>query len=299
MIAVLGSANIDLVVEMAGIPGRGETVLGTSMHRYSGGKGANQAVAAARLGADVCFFGKVGKDSPGDEVLRSLHESGVSTSCVERTSDSPTGMACVWVETTGENTIVVVPGANAAVDSEYVMRVFDRLVEADVLLLQFEIPLETVAFVLSQLPVGKPMVIVDPAPVHDLAGLKLERIDILTPNRGELTALTGIEEMGPAGGSLIRRGVRTVVCKAGENGSFWIKEDTVHIPALLIDAVDTTAAGDAFNGALACALADGRPMSNALRWANAAGSLAASRSGAQPSLPTRPDLERFVASRPA
>lgn len=156
--------------------------------------------------------------------------------------------------------------------------------------------METVAFVLSRLPAGKPMVIVDPAPVHDLVGLKLERIDILTPNRGELTALTGIEEMGSTGRSLIRRGVCTVDCKAGESGSFWTEEDTVHIPVLSIDAVDTTAAGDAFNGALACALADGRPMSEALRWANAADSLAASRSGAQPSLPNRTDLERFVVS---
>jgi len=298
MIAVLGSANMDIVTEVNRIPLPGETVQGESVRRYPGGKGANQAVAAARLGGDVAFFGRVGDDPFGRELLDSLSHNGVDVSAVDRLPDVPTGTASIWVEQSGENAIACVPGANGVVDASYVDRVFDRLADADVLMLQFEIPLATIEHLLQRLPDERPVVIVDPAPALDLAGLRLERIDILTPNESELAALTGLVGMEPAARSLLHRGVRGVLCKAGKNGAYWIDHEAAHVPSLNIDAVDSTAAGDAFNAALACGVCR-RSMLDAIRWANVAGALTAMRRGAQPSLPTYEEVEQAFLSAEA
>jgi ribokinase len=294
MIAVLGSANMDVVTEVDRIPRPGETVAGRRIRRYPGGKGANQAVAAARLGCSVSFFGKVGRDSFGEELLASLRAGGVDVSSVAVEPDLPTGTASIWVEESGENAIACVAGANGAVDDVYVSRIFDRLLDADVLLLQFEIPLSTIRRLLTRLPVGRPLVIVDPAPVADLSDLPLERVDVLTPNRSELQALTGLTDLEPAARDLIRRGVKNVVCKAGEDGAYWVTENVAHVPGVRIDAVDSTGAGDAFNAALGCALTE-RGMTDAIRWANVAGALTATRRGAQPSLPSRDEVDRRYA----
>jgi ribokinase len=291
VIAVLGSANMDVVTEVERIPRPGETVAGRRIRYYAGGKGANQAVAAARLGCEVAFFGKVGRDSFGEELMASLRADGVDVSSVAVEPDLPTGTASIWVEESGENAIACVAGANGAVDDDYVLRIFDRLVEADVLLLQFEIPLSTIGRLLSRLPVDRPMVIVDPAPAADLSDLPLDRIDILTPNRSELRALTGLADLEPAVRQLAERGVRNVVCKAGEEGAYWMVDRLVHVPAIRVDAVDSTASGDAFNAALGCALIE-RGMIDAIRWANIAGALTATQRGAQPSLPRRDDVDR-------
>jgi len=299
VIAVLGSINMDLVTEVARIPLPGETVRGESLRYYPGGKGANQAVAAARLGATVAFFGKVGRDPFGDRLVDGMRADGIDTSAVARVDQPPTGTASIWVESGGENAIACVPGANGAVDPAYAARVFDRIAAADVLLLQLEIPLATIAFVLERLPQERPIVILDPAPAQDLSGLRLDRIDILTPNRSELRVLTGIDDVEPAARRLLALGVRGVVCKAGEDGAYWIGETMRHVPAIGVDAVDSTAAGDAFNGALACAIPEW-PMLDAIRFANAAGALATTKHGAQPSLPRRSDVDRLLAaaSRP-
>ena len=292
MIAVLGSANMDVVTEVAHIPRPGETVLGRSVRRYPGGKGANQAVAAARLGGPVAFFGKVGVDAFGDELLASLENDGIDVTAVERDPALPTGQATILVDEAGENAIACTPGANGAVDADYVDRVFDRLCAADVILLQFEIPLASIAHLLARLPSDRPLVIVDPAPAQDVSILPLERIDILTPNQSELLALTHVDDVPSAARSLLAQGVRAVICKAGEEGAYWIAEDTVHLPAPTVKAIDTTAAGDAFNGALACAITH-QPIEEAIRWAISAGSLSTTKPGAQPSLPKRESVEKL------
>lgn len=293
LIAVVGSANMDIVTQVPHIPKPGETVLGRCATRYPGGKGANQAVAAARLGEAVVFFGKVGEDVYGDELLVALRQAGVDVSAVERVAEDATGLASILVDDAGENAIAYAPGANAAVDRGYVDRHFDELCKADVLLLQFEIPLDVIAHLLKRLPPQRPVIIVDPAPAQNLSGLLLDRIDYLTPNRTEMLALSGGDDIASAARDLLRQGVRAVICKDGKNGAYlFAGTEAIHFPAPRIQAVDTTAAGDAFNGAFAQALARG-PVEEAIAWANLVAALSTMTAGAQPSLPTREGVEAF------
>jgi ribokinase len=292
VIVVLGSANMDVVTEVSRIPRPGETVAGKRMRHYLGGKGANQAVAAARLGASVSFFGKVGRDPFGERLLEGLRADRVDVTAVESIDEEATGTASIWVEESGENAIACVPGANGTVDAAYIDRIFHRVAAADVLLLQLEIPLDTVAYLLGRLPRGRPLVILDPSPAQDASRLPLRRVDVLTPNRTELLTLTQLDDMEAAAGTLRRAGVGNVVCKVGGDGAVWFGETAHPIAALPVTVVDTTAAGDAFNGALACAITE-RSMIDAIRWANAAGALATTKAGAQPSLPFRADVDRL------
>ena len=294
MIAVVGSANMDVVTEVVRMPHPGETVAGRALRHYPGGKGANQAVAAARVGGSVSFYGKVGRDAYGERLLDAMRADGVDVAGVEIAPDAATGTASIWVEDTGENAIACVPGANGAVDRGYVDRVLARIAGARVLLLQLEIPLETIGYLLDRLPRERPLVVLDPAPARDISRLRLSRIDVLTPNETELHSLTGISDTARAARSLLADGVRTVVCKAGERGAFCFGVATYHVPPFHVQVVDTTAAGDAFNGALAVALAD-RPLEQAIRFANAAGALATTKPGAQPSLPWRAEVEGLLA----
>jgi ribokinase len=163
------------------------------------------------------------------------------------------------------------------------------------LLLQLEIPLDAVTYLLSRLPRGRPLVILDPSPAQNLSRLPLRRVDVVTPNRTELLALTQMDDMKPAAGALLRAGVGAVICKAGGEGAFWFGETMAHVPAVPVRVVDTTGAGDAFNGALACAITE-RSMLDAIRWANAAGALATTKAGAQPSLPHRADVDRLYSA---
>jgi len=293
MIAVLGSANMDLVTQVPHIPRPGETVLATGSQQFPGGKGANQAVAAARLGENVAFFGKVGQDPFGDELLRTLQADGIDVSDVERVAGISTGLATILVDEAAENAIACTPGANASVDEAYVDRVFDRLCSADVLLLQFEIPVSTIAYVLRRLPPDGPTIVLDPAPAQDLSSLPLQRIDVLTPNTTELIELTGTQDVAAAARQLLARGVHAVLCKAGDQGAYWFSEQTFHISAFPVAPVDTTAAGDAFNGALACVFHQ-LPIERAIQWASAVGALATTTHGAQPSLPLRSTVDAFL-----
>ncbi len=301
MIAVLGSANMDLTTRLPRIPRPGETIRGTSLHRSPGGKGANQAVAAARLAPDgaVAFFGRIGIDPFGDDILHSLKQAGVDVCGVERSPEQPTGTATIWVEDSGENAIAYVPGANASVDRSFIDRVLPVVATAEVLLLQLETPIESIAYLLAKLDPDRPFVILDPAPAQDLSLLPLGRIDLLTPNRGELAAITGMAELGPAMLRMRGLGVRRIVCKSGAEGAYVLPVDSTTLERVAppqVDPVDTTAAGDAFNAALACKITS-ESLRDAVQWANIVGALTTTIAGAQAALPTRDDIESFIRSQ--
>ncbi len=295
MIAVLGSINMDLVVRVPRFPAPGETLSGTSVAYHSGGKGANQAVAASRLGADVHFFGKVGDDAFGDRLVSDLRQNGVNVDAVERESDCATGLAFIWVNDNGENAIALAAGANGRVDGAYLNRHLNQIAEADFLLMQLEIPIQTVAEALKRLASNGPTVILDPAPAHGLAQLPLDRIDILTPNERELAAIAGTTDIDHASRQLLDRGVGHVICTLGDCGASWFsgKGARVHVTAPDVDVVDTTAAGDAFNGALAWAL-QACSLADAVNRAVIAGALATTVAGAQPSLPDESALRQWT-----
>lgn len=294
-IAVLGSINMDFVAEVKRLPSRGETVQASQLGQYPGGKGANQAVAAARLGSAVHMLGKVGDDDEGDRLLDRMLAQRVNMGQVERSSGCMTGRAYIWVGEHGENSIVFHPGANARVDNEYVDRVFPYLAKARLVLLQLEIPTAAVEHTLKRLPRPGPVVILDPAPAATLDHLRLSRVDFLTPNRGELVSITGKPDLASAARHMLDQGIGCVICKDGQEGCHVFSPNgQARHPAFRVRAVDTTAAGDAFNGALAAALLRGLELTQAIRWANAAGAVTATRKGAQPSLPTLREMETLL-----
>lgn len=300
-IAVLGSINMDLVVRVERFPKAGETVRADAFQQFPGGKGANQAVGAARLGVDTAMFGKVGDDPFGRQLLRSLQQDGVLVQDVVIQPGVSSGIAVIWVDRGGENGIAITPGANGRVDCPYVDRVLPKITEAEVLLLQLETPLETIAYLLERLPTERPLVILDPAPAQDLSPLPLGRVDLLTPNLIELESLSRMSLLDEGAVrralTLLARklGVRGLVCKAGDRGAYALQSGRFrHLPAYRVQAVDTTAAGDAFNAGLAAALTERRSLEGAVRFANAVGALAVMRDGAQPSMPHQREVETFM-----
>ncbi len=219
-IVVLGSANMDVVMEVPRLPRPGETLQGRHAGLFPGGKGANQAVAAARLGAGVSFCSKLGRDRFGETLLTELQASGVDMSAVEIEEGTTSGVACIFVTPEGGNAIALSPGANGLVDKRYAEAILERVAAARVLLLQLEIPAATVGHLLRRLPLKRPFVILDPSPAQDLSRLPLARIDLLTPNRGELGALTGRPDPKEGGRRLVRLGIPNVICKAGSDGAY-------------------------------------------------------------------------------
>lgn len=299
-VAALGSLNMDLVMEVERLPRPGETVPGRSFSRCPGGKGNNQAIAAARLGAEVSLFGRVGEDRYGEEILSTAREAGVDTTGVERVAGETSGVAVVLVEEGGQNMIGYAPGANGRVDEDYVRKILPLLRDVDVLLLQLEVPIQPLAFLLRKLPEDRPLVVLDPAPARDLSSLPLARVDYLTPNREELSALVGGEvsergELVRATRELLRTGVRNLVIKADRDGAYLAESGGVtRFPAYRVQPVDATAAGDAFNAALAVMLAEGKGPYEAIGYANAAAALTVTRKGASSSLPTRAEVQEFL-----
>jgi ribokinase len=298
-IVVVGSANTDMVIKSERIPRPGETVLGGEFILAAGGKGANQAVAAARLGASVTFVARVGEDIFGDQAILNFEREGIDTSYVFRDRGSPSGVALIIVDRAGENVISVAPGANGRLSRDDVFQARAAIEQAQALLLQLEVPLDTVREAARVASEAGVRVILNPAPAQELDMDLLRHVAVLTPNETETERLTGIrvsdeQSALEAAALLHERGVESVIITMGAEGSF-ISSGGAHckVPSRKITAVDTTAAGDAFNGALACALSEGAGLEAAVRRANFAGALAATRLGAQPSLPTRAELEAF------
>ncbi len=299
MIVVLGSLNQDLVFGLSRFPQAGETMTGDWFALHHGGKGANQAVAAARLGAKVAMVGRVGDDPFGRGLSAALEAEGVGVDLLETDGAAPTGVALVAVEPGGENRIVVVPGANGRVTPEQVRRAEGAIARADVLLLQLEIPLEAVAAALAVARAHGTRVILDPAPPRELPRAILEAVDVLTPNELEGGILSGVEGGGREGAAraaetLLRRGAGTVILKLGAAGCLLATASGVRLfPGERVPTVDTTAAGDAFAGALGVFLDAGEPLEEAIVFANRVGALATTVAGAQESLPTRAAVESY------
>jgi ribokinase len=290
-IVVIGSLVFDFVARAPRLPGAGETVLGETFGMFPGGKGANQAVQAGRLGAQVHMIGCVGADFMAERLLASLHESGVVSDLVRRVAGSSTAACCIHVDKQGSNAIVVVPEANWRCGREDIDAGRDVIRGADILLLQLEIPLATVAYAVSVAAEYKVPVILNPAPAQALEQSLLRGVSILTPNEHEAKLLTGLDEPQTAAARLQALGPQTVIVTVGEYGAFLASsEDSVLIPGLRVSVIDSTAAGDAFNGALAVARAEGLSLLDSVQFANAAGALACTRPGAQPSLATRAEV---------
>lgn len=301
-ILVFGSINIDLVTRTPRLPQPGETLTGYQFETIPGGKGANQAVAVARLGIPTQMIGRVGGDSFGQELLTSLQTSGVGCDRVITDTSTSSGIAVIAVDDRGENNIILIPGANGQVGDIEVDRLRQVLPTAKVLLLQLEVPQAAVVAAAKAAQQAGVIVILDPAPVPDKFAADLYgAIDILTPNQTETSALVGFavdrDNAAEAAQVLHQRGVKTVVIKLGSQGAFCSTEsESFLIPAFPVQVIDTVAAGDAFNGGLAAALAEGRSFAAAAQWASAVAALSVTQAGAQPSLPTRDRVEQFLAT---
>lgn len=301
-IAVVGSLNMDLIVRSPRLPQAGETIIGSEFQTLPGGKGSNQAVAAARLGGQVAMVGRVGNDGFGATLLETLREAGVNHDYVLMDERHPSGVALITVDDEGGNTIVVASGANMALTPEDVEQAEDIISAARVLLLQLEIPLPAVQRAAEIASANGVTVILNPAPARPIPDEIMQPVDILAPNESETMLLTGAPvtddaEIISAAAALREVGPETVILTLGARGALLsTAEYSSRLPSFSVNVVDTTAAGDAFLGGLAVALAEGCPLPDAVRWGNAAGALATTRPGAQPSLPHRHEVEALLAS---
>jgi ribokinase len=295
-IVILGSINMDLVAHAPRLPRPGESLTGTSFHTTPGGKGANQAVACARLGIMTQMIGRVGEDVFGNALLQNLSLYGVNTQWVSKDKCQPSGVALIAIEESGENNIIVVPGANGTVGQAELDCLEAILPDTQVLLLQLEVPVEVVQEAAQRAHQQGVTVILDPAPAKPLPAELYTFVDIITPNTTEAAILVGfpvetIEEAGKAAGIFLERGVQHVIIKMGSMGAYVQDHAQKHFyPAIPVKAVDTVAAGDAFNGALGAALSEGKTWDEAMHWALAAGAIAVTRLGAQTAMPDRNEV---------
>lgn len=304
-ILVFGSINLDLVGRVPRLLIAGETLTGSSFLTTPGGKGANQAVAAARLGVPTQMVGRVGGDEFGRSLLTGLQTAGVDIQAVQVDDSTHSGVAMITVSATGENQIVVIPGANGQIDRTDVERLRPLLPQAKVLLLQLEMPLEIVKLAAQAAHAAGVFVILDPAPVptESLADI-YPLIHILTPNQIEASQLVGfaVDDRAAAERAAIalrQAGVETVMIKLGAEGVVCATAEKIwHVPAFPVEVVDTVAAGDAFAGGLAVALAEGRSLEQAIIWGSATGALAVTQPGAQTAMPDRATLENFLPHPP-
>jgi ribokinase len=297
-IVVVGSANTDMIVQVARLPAPGETVLGGRFVTARGGKGANQAVAAARLGAAVTFVARLGRDAFGQECFDAYQAESIATDYIAWDEREPSGVALILVDPAGENVIAVAPGANAALSPADVAAAEGAIRRASCLLLQLEIPLETVAAAVELASRHGVRVLLNPAPAARLPADLLRKVDVLTPNQQEAALLASEFSAEPEGEAWqvlsTCSGVRQMVVTLGAEGALIAGQRPRRVPAFPVQPVDATGAGDAFNGGLAVALAQGQGLEQAVRYACAAGALSATRLGAQPSLPTAAEVAALL-----
>ena len=293
-ILVIGSLNMDLSIDLAKMPVTGETILGRGIAYKAGGKGANQACAAGKLGGRVRMLGCVGQDEFGQKLVKSLSESGVETDYIKESRDLPTGTAVIYVDDNGDNSIVVIPGANMACDIEYLKEQDEQFHWCDYVVLQMEIPYEAVWYSVKRAKELGKMVILNPAPAPDeIPEEILSLVDYLTPNETEIIALNGKskDDIREGAEKLLSRGVSNVIATLGDRGALLVNRyGKTFYPARKVVSVDTTAAGDCFNGAMVAALAEGQSEAEAILFANIASSIAVTRKGAQESLPIREEV---------
>lgn len=296
-IVVIGSSNTDMVASVSEFPQPGETIIGDEFMMNAGGKGANQAVAAARSGGDVTFITKVGKDQTGEQSVLNLKKEGINTSKITVDANKPSGVALILVNKQGENIIVVAPGSNMALNETDIDNSENVLQEAEVILLQLEVPLETVIYAAKK---GKELgkkVILNPAPATKLPDDLYPYLYMITPNETETEILTGIKVIdektaAKAAEALQKKGVDKVIITLGALGAYIHSDDIKKIiPAPKVTAVDTTAAGDCFNGALSVGIADEKPLEETVLFANKAAALSVTKMGAQQSLPYKDDIK--------
>ncbi len=299
-IVVVGSSNIDMVIKTERIPAAGETVLGGNFVMVPGGKGANQAVCAAKLGADVKFVARVGNDIFGETSLANFRSVGVDTQFIIKDPDAPSGVALIAVDKNGENAIVVAPGANSRLLPSDVDNARDAIANADVVVLQLEIPSETVEHTIKLSKSLGTAVVLNPAPLKPIAPKVIAGVDVIVPNQHEAAGLLGKQGEGEnisapdAARELMASGVGAVVITLGSKGAYVLSADAEsHIEPYKVNAVDTTAAGDAFTASLACAIGEGANLIEAARFAAKVAAISVTRMGAQPSMPAREEVESY------
>lgn len=300
-ILVIGSLNLDMVVNVDHTPTVGETILSDKMEMIPGGKGANQACAAGCLNGDVTMLGAVGNDMYADIQMDSLSRAGVNVSRIIRRPDTTTGVALITVNSDGDNCIVVISGANATLSCDDIDQNVDLLKEADIVIFQLEIPIDTVCYGAKKAKELGKTVILDPAPVPKEFPRELFRyVDIIKPNETELHMLTGIghaeDHLQEACAKLRSQGVKNILVTLGGKGVYLDSEESgiLRIPAIPVNAVDTTAAGDSFTAALAVMLAEGKSLSDAAVFANFVSAIAVTRKGAQSSIPTLQEVQEYI-----
>lgn len=299
-VTVVGSVNIDMIMRVERLPHPGETLLAREFIMVPGGKGANQAVAARRAGGWVTLVASVGDDEFGRQAIEHLHADGVNIRYINKHANTSSGVAMIFVDDQGENSIGVASGANAALSPADVLHASQAIVDADVVLVQLETPLETVEATVSIAHGNDIPVILNPAPAYELPEALLRKVSLITPNHIEAEMLTGVhvtdrDSARRAAARLHDRGVESVVVTMGSDGLVASSaEGIIELDAYQVSVLDTTAAGDAFNGVLAAALAEGSLLREALRLANVAAAISVTRLGGQPSIPHRAEIDAFL-----
>jgi ribokinase len=298
-ILVIGSSNVDLIAKVENFPAPGETIKGLSFQQAMGGKGANQALAAHRTGGKVSFITSLGNDANGNNALKYYKTEGLDASLSKLSDNIPTGTAMIWVDKKGENSIVIIPGANRMLTSEYILNTKEAIEKADIIVLQMEIPYETIKMICKVAFQKKKKVILNVAPACNLEEEIFKSVYFLVVNKTEAEVLTGekIEEVGEVAlvDRLLMKGVQNIILTLGKRGClFKNTNEFLRIPAFSVDVKDTTAAGDTFCGALVTGISKNRNMKDVLEFASAAAALSVTTFGAQPSIPTEKEINEFL-----